>query len=64
MTFVSEDREGRSTVVIVRKTQLALNGNMMSQAESGHMMIPFTAEILSDEFYPDTADMMQIIRAD
>ncbi len=64
LTFMGQDRAGRAVTIIVRKAQLALNGSLLQKAESGHYMLSFSAEIQSDGFYPDTADMMQIIRAD
>lgn len=63
LTFDTDDRNGRDLLVIVRKVQLALNGNLWSNSESGHYMVPFTANIVADGFYPNTADMIQIIRA-
>lgn len=64
LTFTVQDRNNRALTIIVRKVQIALNGNAFSTAESGHMMLPFLASISSDTFYPDDADMIQIIRAD
>ena len=63
-TFVGPDRSGRDVIIRIRKLQLSLNGNLFSKAESGHFMLPFTGDVLSDEFYPDIADMMQVIRKD
>ena len=61
---VSSDRNGNAMTIIVRKGQFAMNGNILGASESGHKMYNFTFNILSDGFYPVTADMLQIIRAD
>lgn len=64
LTFVGEDRTGRTIRVIVRKTQFESTGNFFQKAESGHFMAPFNADIVSDGFYPDDADMLQVVRVD
>lgn len=64
LTFVGEDREGRVVCVIVRKTQIGMNGNMFQKSEAGYFMLSFTADILADGFYPDDVDMIQVIRVD
>lgn len=64
LIFSGQDVTGRDMDSIVRKSQFSLNGNLFSNAESGHFMAPFTASIVSDSFYPDGADMMQVIRKD
>lgn len=61
---VSTDRNSRAMTTIVRKGQFAMNGNIIGASESGHKMYNFNFDILSDEFYPATADMLQLIRAD
>jgi hypothetical protein len=64
LAFVGNDRNGRELKIIARRVQISLNGNLFNKGESGHYMIPFSAEVLSESFYPDSADMMQIERAD
>ena len=64
LIFKGTDVNGRAITYVVRKAQFSLNGNLFSNSESGHFMIPFSAKILSDNFYPDDADMMQFTRVD
>lgn len=64
ITFIGSDRNDRDLIVICRKCQFELTGNIWQNAESGHYMAPFTADITSDGFYPETSDMIQIIHAD
>lgn len=63
-TFVTQDVNNRNFILRVREVQFEVTGNTLSKAESGHYMVPFTADILSDNFYPDDSNMIQIIRAD
>lgn len=64
LTFIGDDRNGRETIVICRKCQFELTGNIWGNAESGHFMAPFTADITSDGFYPVDVDMIQVMHSD
>lgn len=57
-TFESKDVTGRAEKLITHKVQVSLNGNMFGASESGHGMIPFKGEVLADDFYPETANMI------
>ena len=60
----TKDRSGRNMWILCRKTQVELTGNIFGEAESGHFMAPTTWDLTADGFYPETVDMLQIIRAD
>lgn len=64
ITMLTQDRNQRALTIVCRKVQFALNGNQLGKSESGHIMVPFTANILSDDFYPAADDMIHVIRAD
>jgi hypothetical protein len=64
ITFIGDDRNGRSTIVICRKCQFEMTGNIYQNAESGHYAAPFTADLTADGFYPVTSDLIQIIHSD
>lgn len=64
ITFIGEDRSNRVATIRIREVQFEMSGNILQNSESGHYMAPFTADLLSDAFYPDNVDMMQVIRAD
>ena len=64
LTFVGQDRDNRVLVAKARETQFEVSGNLFNKAESGHYMAPFTADIIADAFYPDTADMVGVVRVD
>ena len=62
MTFVTTDRNSRTNYTICRKCQFESTGDVFGAAESGHKMMNFTIDVNADGFYPDDADMIQIIR--
>jgi len=64
LSMNTKDRSGRNLWIIARKTQVELTGNIFGEAESGHFMAPTTWDLTADGFYPENADMLQIIRAD
>ena len=64
LTFTNKTRDDRSVIVIARKCQFELTGNIFQDNESGYRMAPFTADLTADGFYPETVDMLQIIRSD
>jgi hypothetical protein len=63
-TFIGEDRSNRVFVVRLREVQFEITGNIFQNAESGHHMAPFTADLIADGFYPEDANMLQVIRID
>jgi hypothetical protein len=63
MTFVGQDRSNRTWVLRTRDAQFEITGNQFGKAESGHFMAPFTADIIADQFYPNNADLFQMIRS-
>lgn len=64
LSFLGQDRNGRTFQVIVHKAQFEITGNILQNAESGHFMAPFTADITADGFYPEDADMLLVKRID
>jgi hypothetical protein len=64
LTFTNKDRNNRDITIVCRKCQFELTGNIFTDAESGHKMAGFTATLIADNFYPEDADLVQIIRAD
>jgi hypothetical protein len=62
MTFVGEDRNCRTYYIVARKLQFAANGNLLSESADGYMMANFTGDLLSDSFYPSTADLVHVKR--
>jgi hypothetical protein len=64
LTFVGEDRSNRVFKIRTREVQFELTGNILSNAESGHFMAPFTADLIADGFYPDDANLLQMVRVD
>jgi hypothetical protein len=64
LSMNTQDRSGRNLWIIARKCQVELTGNIYGEAESGHFMAPSTWDLTADGFYPENADMLQIIRAD
>jgi hypothetical protein len=62
LTFIGEDRNNRVFRIVVHKVQFESSGNLLSAAESGHKMAPFTVDITADSFFPENADMMLIER--
>jgi len=64
ITLLGEDRTSRQYQIILRKCQISVQGSLLGSAESGHKMAGFKFDVLSDGFYPDTDDMIQVIRAD
>jgi len=64
VTFVGEDRNNRVWVIRLREVQFEITGNQFGNAESGHFMAPFTADLIADTLYPVNADLMQIVRTD
>jgi hypothetical protein len=63
-TFVGEDRSNRNWVIRLREVQFEITGNQFGNAESGHFMAPFTADLIADTFYPTDANLFQMIRND
>jgi hypothetical protein len=63
LTFTGNDRNSRAMTIICRKCLFASNGNIFGKSESGHYMMNFNVDVTADGFYPETADMIQIIRA-
>jgi hypothetical protein len=64
LTFVGEDRNNRVLKIGIRECQFEITGNIFGNAESGHYMAPFVADIISDGFYPDDVNMVGIVRVD
>lgn len=64
LTFIGADRNGRAIKIQIHKVQINLNGNMFQKSEAGYYMLSFAADVIADNFYPDTADMMLVTRAD
>ena len=64
LTFVTEDRYNRSTVIRARKCQFEVTGNILQTSEAGYAMAGFNIDVISDGFYPVNADMLQIYRID
>lgn len=64
ITFKGEDRSNRVWAVKIREVQFEITGNQFGNAESGHFMAPFTADIMADTLYPVNADMLGIVRVD
>lgn len=63
MTLLGDDRVGRQYQIIMRKTQISIQGTLLGSSEAGYKMAGFKFDLLSDQFYPDGADMVQFIRA-
>nr|BDD44683.1 hypothetical protein 13 [Legionellales bacterium] len=63
-TFVGEDRSNRVWAVRIREVQFEITGNQFQNAESGHFMAPFTADLIADTFYPTDANILQLVRTD
>jgi hypothetical protein len=61
LTFVNADRGGQAKITQLRKCQFKSDGNVLEKSEAGYQMLPFSADVLSDSFYPVTADMAMII---
>ena len=64
LTFVTTDRNNRIWIAKARETQFEITGNLFNKAESGHYMASFTADIIADNFYPEDADMVGVVRVD
>lgn len=62
LSFQGIDVSCRNYNIIVRKVQFGADGNLFNQSEDGYSMVNFNADILSDAFYPEGADMVQIKR--
>jgi hypothetical protein len=62
ITFVNTDVNCRTVYVICRKVQFNLDGNLLAESADGYSMANFNAELLSDGFYPASADMIQVKR--
>lgn len=62
LAFKTTDKNCRDIWIVVRKVQFNADGNIFGESESGLSMVNFSAMILADGFYPETADMIQIIR--
>lgn len=63
LSFKVKDRNCRDIWIIVRKVQFNAEGNIFGESESGLSMINFNAMVLADGFYPETSDLVQVIRA-
>ena len=63
VTLLGVDRVNRQYQIILRKTQISVQGSLLGSSEAGYKMAGFKFNILSDGFYTDTSDMVQIIRA-
>lgn len=63
VTLLGLDRVKRPYQMILRKTQISVTGSLLGSSEAGYKMSSFKFNILSDTFYPDTADMVQMIRS-
>ena len=64
VTLTGNDVTNRLVTIRIRKAQFESTGNIRSASESGHFMLPFNLDFVVDSFYPVTADLLQIIRAD
>jgi len=62
LTFVGEDRSNRVMKIRLREVQFEITGNIFQNDESGHYMAPFTADLIADGFYPEDANMLQVVR--
>ncbi len=59
-----KDRNKRALQWVIRRCQPESTGNIFGGSESGHFAANFNFSVIGDGFYPDTADLLQIIRAD
>lgn len=59
-----KDREGRALTWIARRGQPEASGDIFGGSESGHFLANFKFSLIADGFYPDTADLLGIERAD
>jgi len=64
VTLKTADRTGNLMQIICRQVQFESTGEILGAAESGHKMINFQGDLISDGFYPTDADLVQITRAD
>ena len=64
LAFIGEDREGRVYKIVANRTQMSVSGNLFGKSEAGYYMLPFQAEVLSDSFFPEGADLVTIERID
>jgi hypothetical protein len=64
LAFKLADRNGRRLWIIIRKVQFGAEGNIFGKSTDGYSMSNFKGTILADTFYPENADMIQIIRID
>jgi len=62
LAFKVKDRNCRDIWIIIRKVQFNADGNIFGESENGSTMVNFNAMVLADGFYPETADMIQVIR--
>ena len=63
VTLKTSDRAGNLMQIICRQVQFESTGEILGSAESGHKMINFQGDLISDGFYPTDADLVQITRA-
>jgi len=64
LAFKLADRNGRRMWIIIRKVQFGAEGNIFGKSGDGYSMANFKGTVLADTFYPENADMIQIIRID
>lgn len=58
-----KDRFGRGLTWIARRGQPESSGDVFGGSESGHFLANFKFSLIADGFYPDTADLLGIERA-